>query len=821
MFLFFPFRMHVAGTGVGVTPIGGPYVVRTLEVEREGLGPRHRLRDATRARAIVTYHDTCRTRSGAWYERCDALMADIVSGVTEPSKNDTGPDWLTAAATTAPADREASQQPEVDGHFFAGQAYDWYAAVGGRVGWDDNAFPTAVEADLPVRVVVHTRDPSAGTCHTAYSQFWRANVGGRWRAFVMFCDGNLNSTSPYTPRGLDFPAGSRALFGHEYQHVVTYFSFRNDQNQPGIGYDGWAAALHEGLSDAFGCLFADDWALGTDIGHDLPPIPIRNLAYPRDPSSWENRPLGFGHANKDHFDDRTLAPTTTPGAGSQGAYDHGTILGHCAFLMAAGGVHRRDGHPPRAPLVPVARLGVDVVAGVSVSRAARIWYEALASFSATLGQVTSSDIDENLFRGLRDACESAAIAAYGAGSFEHRVTLLAFHAVGLDVPGESYGADLTFLPWASAWRLSRPYLGGIRSTCPDWSSIDLFVNNGGASGWNAVVDTLDGAGMPMGFENHVYCRVRNVGDEAATNITVDLFWTKVSAASTAWQPVTDFAGNVQRLVIARLDAGRLSFEESDQDTPPAQSGVKWYVPPLAPGETVDHFCLKAVVASADDVNPYNNEVQSNVVYTVLEARIRQPFRLSFVVANPRDVDIDVDVAVTVPPAWSSALEGVPERLRPREARTATLAIQAPDGADEIAPPLDGEVRGALAGSVAGRCHGALTGARAVDGRVTGRVALDVEAVGVLLGTFDGTLERARGALEGRVLGVFQSADGDRRVLVSLRGGLRPWRRAQVVQLGHGQVLGGFTVEFRRPPPAAGDWPPDPPTGTRAERLRSS
>jgi hypothetical protein len=271
--------------------------------------------------------------------------------------------------------------------------------------------------------------------------------------------------------------------------------------------------------------------------------------------------------------------------------------------------------------------------------------------------------------------------------------------------------------------------------------------------------------------------------------------------------------------MAELDAGALSFPESDQDTPPANVGVKWYIPPLAPGESVDHFCLKAVVASPDDVNPHNNEVQSNVVYTRLAAGGVRPFRLPFVIANPRDVAIDVEIALTVPEGWRGALAGAPERLRPGQERTVTLAIEAPADADAMTPPLDGEVRGHVRGPAAGRCVGALTEVRERDGRILGRVALEVETVGVLLGTFDGTLDRKSGAMRGRVSGVFHGAGGaDRALTVAFDGGLRPWRRVEITQTAGHDTLGGITVEFRRPPPEVGDWPPDPPTATRADRL---
>ena len=38
------------------------------------------------------------------------------------------------------------------------------------------------------------------------------------------------------------------------------------------------------------------------------------------------------------------------------------------------------------------------------------------------------------------------------------------------------------------------------------------MNNGGGSGWNAVINVVDASGNATNFENQVYCRVRNVGD---------------------------------------------------------------------------------------------------------------------------------------------------------------------------------------------------------------------------------------------------------------------------------------------------------------------
>ena len=74
-----------------------------------------------------------------------------------------------------------------------------------------------------------------------------------------------------------------------------------------------------------------------------------------------------------------------------------------------------------------------------------------------------------------------------------------------------YGADVTVLRWGHSWRFSRPYVG---IPSPDWASPDLFIDNGGTSDWNAIIDSGIGAND---FENAVYCRVRNIGPITADN----------------------------------------------------------------------------------------------------------------------------------------------------------------------------------------------------------------------------------------------------------------------------------------------------------------
>src|SRR5262249_1757439 len=150
-----------------------------------------------------------------------------------------------------------------------------------------------------------------------------------------------------------------------------------------------------------------------------------------------------------------------------------------------------------------------------VYKAARIWYRAIAHYLSNIGATTGLPAnDESVFRTIRNSCVSAAIDLYGAGSIEHKTTILAWYAVGLQPAATNYGPDTTFLTWGADWWMSRPYVG---ISGPDWSSNDLFINNGGISEWNAQINVMDG-GMPTQFENNVYFRARNVGDQQANNV---------------------------------------------------------------------------------------------------------------------------------------------------------------------------------------------------------------------------------------------------------------------------------------------------------------
>lgn len=796
LFLFAPTRRDLetpdVGAGLGVTPLGGPYTARSLNIVRVDPSSTYKLRDTTHARDILTFDLGANSALTSTWQIKNAIHDGTlpVSQDTDGSKN-----WNRLPADTSAAERTASQQPEVDAHFFGREAYEWYnalAGVTGRAGWDDNQYDNPPVPPQPVRSLTHMY-----TSHGIDAWADYETVDGLFYYWLVFCDGDPSATCATAgDRAMDYLAGSKMIFGHEYQHAITVFSFTTSLGRPGLSYYGWLQAVQEGLSDTFGCLFAEHWNNGSEIAPTG--LGFRNLAFPRDPNTRNNLPYsggstcGYGYSSKDHFGDRDPVASE---------YDRGTILAHCAYLMGQGGVHQRASRTP--VLIPVMSMGRESLPGKDVLKAARIWYRALTWYFSTHGALTDSpENDENTFRTLRDACESSAIDIHGEGSMEHRTTVLAFYAVGLHPPESTYGADVTFLRWGSSWRLSRPHLGGIHSTCPDWSSLDLYVNNGGGSEWNALINVNTPTG-PTDFENMIYCRVRNVGNQPAENVQVQFEYAKAGTGMTSWDPVTDKDGNPQILDIGTLGAGQSNFPESQQDSPPASAGVKWHIPPLAPGELVNHFCLRATVTSSNDVNVHNNVVNSNIAYVPYTPAI--PFMLYFMAGNPMQEEIPLKLVVqtSLPRDWRVKLAEDTEKifLKPGEERMIPLEIVVTEGADQrLEPPFDGKVNGELFGPLCGPFEGALRETTWDGACLRGRFSAALADLGTLTGIFDGKLNTATGEVTGRVNGKWECAGqrGDERLCAGVRGCLRPLRRIDLHQVVNGEAIGGITVQVQVP-----------------------
>lgn len=817
-FVVAPMRMSVevadTGSGVASTPLGGPFATRSLKIVRESGTNTYRLRDTTHARDIVTFDVAAGTAFSDGTE-----IADGIRNLTLPKSEDTDGNktWSTTAATTQDADRTASQQPEVDAHFHVGKIYEWYHALAGtRAGWDDGEYSDPpVPAGQAVSVLTHAYDDSTATSRSVNAYFNNALRLGKWYPFLAFFDGNPTQASGTNARGFDYLSGSKFVVAHEYQHGITNFSFKDFMGNPGLSKWDWLGAVHEGLSDVFGCLCSENWVPGPEFS--TAGLVFRNLAYPRDANSWSNLPgpypNGLNNHNRDHFADRNS------GSGFFEEYDRGTILAHAAYLMAAGGVHQRASRSP--VLIPVYGTGKESRGGLDVYKAARIWYRALTWYFSTHGALTGIPADsESAFRTLRNGCVSAAIDLYSANSIEHLTTVLAFYAVGLHPAGTNYGADPTFLRWGNDWRTSRPYIG---LNGPDWASLDLFVNNDGVSEWNALVNVDDG-GTPTQFENAVYCRVRNVGDQAANGVQVTFEYAKISTAGVTWLTVADADGNAQTMNVGTLAAGASNFPDSDQNNPPASAAVKWYLPPIPLGETVDHYCLKATVTSANDVNPHNNWVQSNIAFA--EYTPPAPFRMAFLAGNPgkQEIEVRLQHTHTLPDGWTVTIEGLKRgmRLKPGATHPLVVVIAARAGADgALEPPYDGQVVGDVTGSLSGTFAGTLTHVSVREDEIEGRLAGTLLHVGSLNGTFRGRLDLNTGRLSGTVTAAFQCAATATTQSACLRldGCLRPNRRVDIAQLVDDVPIGGVTVQVQVPMPKGPCATTLPPTTTVVRARR--
>jgi Zn-dependent metalloprotease len=791
LFLFAPTRKGAenptTGSGLGCIPLGGPYHNRNLDVVRVDATSTYLLKNKTKAREIITFD--ANADNSVVYPNIPQKLFD--GAVPVSTDNDGDDNWNRVATNTTDAARTASQQPEVDEHFTVAGLYDWYNSIGGRVGWDDNDFSAPLVPNQTLNIVAHTYDVQVGTSRSVNAFFDKELVSGLWISHLAFFDGDpTGATDPTFV--FDYLAGSGAIVGHEYQHGVTDFSFKDGAGNPGLTYSDWFAAIHEGTSDVFGGLFSGNWWMGNDCS---PTGQIfRNLAFPRDTAPLD--PSKF-----DHWDDRNNI------TGSSARYFRGDILAHCAYLMSQGGVHQRSARNP--VLIPVRGMGRETVGGTDVYKAARIWYRGLANYLSNIGAMTGiPGNDENIFRSFRNATVSAAIDLYGANSLEHKTTVLAWYAVGLQPVVTDYGADVTFLTWGADWWMSRPYIG---ISSPDWSAVDLFINNGGISEWNAKVNVYS-SGSPTQFENMVYCRVRNVGTAQANNVQVQFDYAKCTTGGATWYPMTDKDGNIQVLNAGNLAAGASNFADSAQNSPPATALVKWWIPPIETGETVDHYCIRARVFSVNDTNTYNNEVQSNVAYV---AYVPGSFHMGFFANNPlqRAIPLELKLTDTLPKGWDvHLLEQVNNSiLKPGESIRVHTIIKMPANAGgRIEAPFDGKVTGHFIGKMSTGYTGNLFNASLSGYKFTAQMAVMIQDGSNVIGRFEGTLDLATARFKGTLTGNLQT---DRVLPVTLdaEGCLRPTRVVNIGQYYKGQPLGGITIQVQVPLPDGSCFEKLPPT----------
>ena len=187
-----------AGTGLAVTPLGGTFTTRALNVVRVDSSNTYRLRDTTHARDIITYDVAGSTSYSDEWEIGPAL-----ANGTLPVSEDTDGDhhWSRTPSDTSDAQRTAGQQPEVDGHFHARQVYEWYDALaGGRAGWDNGNYADPPVPPQPVRILTHVYDDDSASVRSVNAYQWRALSGGKWYFYLAFFDGDPTQTCTFSKR---------------------------------------------------------------------------------------------------------------------------------------------------------------------------------------------------------------------------------------------------------------------------------------------------------------------------------------------------------------------------------------------------------------------------------------------------------------------------------------------------------------------------------------------------------------------------------------------------------------------------------------------
>jgi bacillolysin len=239
---------YVDGSGVGVLGDHQPLVVAKN-------GASYILEDATRGSPAT------RTYSAAGTTR--------LPGTAVRSKDVTSWDTDGTAAGAA-----------VDAHAYVAAAWDYFANVHGRRGWDGK--------NKGVHATVHYA-----------ARYDNAFFDGNQ---LVFGDGDGSDFSPLS--------GALDVVAHEFTHGVTAHTAK-------LGMEGQNGALNEALSDIFGCFVEGNWKMGEAIYHPSGHAQaLRDVANP--------------HASNNPASMSEYAQTSDDNGG---VHLNSTIVSHAAYLM--------------------------------------------------------------------------------------------------------------------------------------------------------------------------------------------------------------------------------------------------------------------------------------------------------------------------------------------------------------------------------------------------------------------------------------------------------------------------------------------------------
>ena len=112
--------------------------------------------------------------------------------------------------------------------------------------------------------------------------------------------------------------------------------------------------------------------------------------------------------------------------------------------------------------------------------------------------------------------------------------------------------------------------------------------------------------------------------------------------------------------------------------------------------------------------------------------------------------------------------------------------------------------GQVFGPISGSITGALTETRLDQDELQGHLSAHLADIGIVIGTFKGSINLFTGQIKGKIFGTFQSTgetdteSGSK--CIGIEACLRPLRRINISQMANGEAIGGITIQVQVPMP---------------------
>lgn len=319
--------------------------------------------------------------------RTDKIVAGQTPFLQSDMATSTGPTWQDSVV--------------VDGHTYAGYAYDYFYHRHNWKGFDGNNVRSLSIIVHPVNRADLTKYTWANVADYYANAFFCGQCGYSGEDFILFGEGLPagwydSSTGQY----IDYFVASLDTVAHEYTHGVTTYTSN-------LVYMNESGALDEAFSDIMGTsakfyfepagsgLLQADYTLGKEINRPLMPGSVygeRNLA----------NPLALG--DPDHY---SLRYTGTDDNG--GVHTNSTIVSYAFYLAIEGGTDHTSG------------LTVTGVGAANRDKIEKVFFRAITTL-----------VSNASFSLARAKTIQAARDLYGVGSSTETAITQAWNAVGVN-----------------------------------------------------------------------------------------------------------------------------------------------------------------------------------------------------------------------------------------------------------------------------------------------------------------------------------------------------------------------------------------------------